>query len=242
MLIQMNFGPPITDWNNYADGPSIRTLFSDLLDSSGNSTGIAMRSDLGGSYTASDRADGDYHGLPEAFWDNLAFRSSGGMQFTFSGLTPYIGQDYSMTTAHFSNSARDNDVTFDGATQQYNSVTGNPVVPLTFTGTVSSDTLVLNIDLVSGTTTTYFQGFTLDIGASLPAITNIDGDDNVYRGQTPVTINTTNFPSSVTTWSADISGEALTKIGWNSGNPQVTIPVGISLYAGNGTLNITYTE
>lgn len=75
-----------------------------------------------------------------------------------------------------------------------------------------------------------------------PVINNIDGDNNVYQGQSTVTINTTNFPTSVTTWSADISGDALTKVGWNSGNPQVTIPVGTTLRAGNGTLNITYTE
>lgn len=79
------------------------------------------------------------------------------------------------------------------------------------------------------------------VTAAGPTIQNIDGDNEVYQGQTPVTINCANTPASVASWNADINGNSLTTISWNSGNPQVTIPGGTPLIS-NGTLTVNYTE
>lgn len=95
---------------------------------------------------------------------------------------------------------------------------------------------------IDGNQDPWIDNFEAGSGAATASITNIDGDNSVYQGQASVVITCSGTPSTVTTWSADISGDSLTKVSWNSGNPQVTIPVGTTLRAGNGTLNVTYTE
>lgn len=79
------------------------------------------------------------------------------------------------------------------------------------------------------------------VTAAGPSIVDIDGDNEVYQGQTSVTINGLNLPATVTTWSADIGGNALTASSWNSGNPIVDVPGGTPLLT-NATLTLTYTE
>jgi hypothetical protein len=85
---------------------------------------------------------------------------------------------------------------------------------------------------------------TFTTAAATPAIVNIDGDDDVTVGQENVTINCANLPATVSSWSATLGGEALTPLLWNSGQPTVDIPAGISLTPGGGpyTLSLTYTE
>jgi len=201
MIVQANFGPAIAGWNNKETGANDNTTqFADLLDDTGAATGIAHYANLGGSYSGGDRATGAFHGLPELFWDGLVF-DSGPQQHTLSGLTPYVGQTYTLTTAHFSNSARDNDVTVDGTTLQYNSIAGNPPAPLEFTGTISGDTLVIDIALVAGTTTTYFQGFTLDIAAATPTVTDVDA--MAHGSSSNITVS--NFATAATTGNSTLT-------------------------------------
>jgi len=77
--------------------------------------------------------------------------------------------------------------------------------------------------------------------STAPAITNIDGDNEVAQGQTSVTIACNNTPASVSSWDADIGGDSLTPVSWNSGNPIVDIPGGTTL-TGSATLTVNYTE
>lgn len=79
------------------------------------------------------------------------------------------------------------------------------------------------------------------VTAAGPNIVDIDGDNEVYQGQTSVTINGLNLPATVTTWSADVGGNALTASNWNSGNPIVNVPGGMPIQS-NATLTLTYTE
>ena len=203
MNINFNFGAAVTNWNKYNTGTSTPsgTIFADLLDDAGATTGITLSGAGAYSFSAGDRATGVFHGLPEAFWDDVAFESGASMQYTLSGLTPYIGQTYTLTTAHFSNSARDNDVTVDGTTLQYNSVAGDPPAPLEFTGTISGDTLVIDIALVSGTTVSYFQGFTLDIAAATPTVTDVDA--MAHGSSSNVTVS--NFAAAATTGNSTLT-------------------------------------
>ena len=167
MLVKFTFGSSVATWNNYtgANVPS-GTIIADLDDDGGSATGIGLSAPIDAySFSGSDRVAADFHTWPEAVWDGLAFESGGDMIFRLFGLAAYSGQSYTLKTAHFSNSARDNDVTVGGTTLQYNSVSGNPPAPLEFTGTVSGDTLDIEIGRVSGTTVAYFTAFTLELTA-----------------------------------------------------------------------------
>lgn len=192
MLIQVSYENAISGWNvgNASNGLTI----ADMLDDAGGSSGIALRTNGSYSYSGSDRTTADAHGIPEAAWDGVMFASGADMQIQFEGLSAYSGQNYTLRTAHFSNSARDNDVTFNGQTLQYNSIaSATPPVPLEFTGTLDgTDILALDIAQASGTTTTYLNFFTLEIVAAVanPGIRELcyDKDDALMLNETGMTL------------------------------------------------------
>ena len=210
-LVKMNFGDPVSGWNSSTlNGPTNTTIIADMLDDTGSTTGISLRAVVGGSVNINEsRGSGEIYDWPDAVWDGVSFRSAD-LGYEIYNLSAYIGQTYTLKTAHFSNSVRDNDVTVDGTTLQYNSTAWPPAPLLEFTGTITGDSLFIDVTNApsSPSTTRYLTGFTLELASATgPSIDNIDGDNEVRAGQQNVVITGTNIENAT---SVVLGGEALT--------------------------------
>lgn len=108
----------------------------------------------------------------------------------------------------------------------------------------------LRANLASSATTGYHLESLSFSDADVPAdfiVSNIDGDNTIYEGQTGVVITLaddiltvpTTEPSS---WYATYGGVSLTPVSWNSGNPTFDVPIdtGLSLDTGY-PLEVGYT-
>lgn len=189
MLIKFNYGSAIAGWNNVSVSPGAGTVVPDLLDDQGNTTGIALESNYPNDFSDNEtRATSAHHGLPEDFWDGIAFDSVEPIRHTLSGLSAYAGQNYTLTVAGFSKSGSVREMAFDvdgGTAQNYISTTSEPPnAPLTFTGTISGDTLVFTSTLVTGLAV--LNGFTLELTPAqtpgLPSYNlNKDGADQASK-------------------------------------------------------------
>jgi len=200
-LLKMNFGDPVPSWNSSTlDGATNTTLIADMLDDTGSTTGISLRAIVGGSVNINEsRGSGDIYDWPDDVWDGVSFRSNSDLEYEIYNLSAYIGQTYTLKTAHFSNSVRDNDVTVDGTTLQYNSTAWPPAPLLEFTGTITSDSLFIDVtnSPSSPSTTRYLTGFTLELASATgPSIDDIDGDNEVRAGQQNVVITGTNIENA----------------------------------------------
>lgn len=213
MLIKFNVGSAISTWNNYSSASiPIATLVANLNDDAGNPTGIALSSNYANSLSDStSRATSDHFGLPEVFWEGIGFDATDPVEFQLTGLSAYTGQSYTITVAGFSNSAsvREMDFSVDGGTaQRYTSPTSEPPnSPLTFTGTISANTMVITSTVVTGLAV--FNGFTIDISSS-DSIDSID--DPVLDGETGNAFTYTGFasgaPDAFTLDGVTVSGSA----------------------------------
>lgn len=63
-----------------------------------------------------------------------------------------------------------------------------------------------------------------------PAITNFDGDNVIYRGQTDVQINMTDSPPTVSAFNyVRLDGRDMLNLRWNGGNPLFDVPADMEL-------------
>lgn len=113
-----------------------------------------------------------------------------------------------------------------------------------------SGRVFLRANLASTATTGYHLSSMSFSDASVPAdfiISNIDGDNTIYEGQTSVVVTLTDDIETVptsepTSWYATYGGVTLTPVSWNSGNPTFDIPIDTGLNLDTGyPLEVGYT-
>jgi len=160
-------------------------LTSDLLDDANASTGIGLA--VTNAFTGA--AGGVGNATADNVWPSEVFDynwytdgSSGALQLSVLN----SGDTYEIEIAgHATNAARDVDFTIGGDTTRYDSAGGPgvPNAPIVFSGTIVGSTLDITADMVS--VFGYVNGFKIKItpAAVSPVITDIDGDDDVFDGQ-----------------------------------------------------------
>lgn len=113
-----------------------------------------------------------------------------------------------------------------------------------------SGRVFLRANLASSATTGYHLTSLSFSDATVPAdfiITNIDGDNTIYEGQTGVVVTLADDVLTVptaepTSWYATYGGVTLTPVSWNSGNPTFDIPLDTGLNLDTGyQLEVGYT-
>jgi len=199
-LVKHNFGQSVATWNNEASGAS-STIVDPMLDDAGGNTGILLRSNFSRSYSDSaTRPNEAVPTLPDEYWWGIIFGTSGVCEVEMQNLTPFIGQNFIITTsgASYSSTEREMDFTIDtgsgpGPAQRYVSVANSvahPNAPLTFTGTITSDTLKITSTLVTGLCV--MNGFTFEYGVITDSVTP---QDPIEDGETGINYAPSGFAS-----------------------------------------------
>lgn len=245
--IYVQYGDAITEFYNnvVSTPPSIGTIIADLLNSRGQTTGVLLRNQGGGTLSIGDRTSGPHHGYPEPFYDGVLFRSAP-IHHAIQNLGPWNGLPYLFETSCYGDNAlRDVDVTFDSAsvfpapvTERYLGTVTTPNPPVQFTGLVASAEIL--VDFVSPTADiVYENGFKLVLGHRV----NPDQSGVTYGG----TLTGGSTLASVTTATlTDAEGNILTLINvqdlgtgdWSADVPAIT-PALESCLTGTVTLAIS---
>lgn len=194
------------NWNHSNVNPTTnQQIFADLIDNTGASTGISLHitSPFGGGSSSLSWADGDYHGLPRAYWCSAWYGTSGTLQL--QGFNP--GQSGTLVIAGHANNTRDTRFRLNGGTGTvYDGVVGpSPTSPLSLAFTADgSGNLSILCEVIS--VFGYVNGFSIDY-APTSSVTITDIDD-VYSGQSgTLTISDVDYVAT----SLDLSDGAITK-------------------------------